>query len=143
VAAWLTDVLGGGGGAGGGGLRVTVVARAVVRDDARAIHDAVAAWDARGDVALIVTSGGTGMGPRDVTPEALRPLIARPTPGLVHAMLAASLGHTHMAALSRYEAGVTPGGALLLQLPGSPKAVRECLAAVQRVLPHALALLRE
>jgi gephyrin len=91
---------------------------------------------------LIVTTGGTGFGPRDTTPEATLPFLARRAPGLVHAMLAASLGHTPMAALSRYEAGMTQGGTLVLNLPGSPKAVRECLAAVARVLPHAIALAR-
>ena len=123
---------------------------------------AAAAAVAEAPIRLIITTGGTGMGPRDVTPEALRPLITRPAHGLVHAMLAAGMRHTPLAALSRYEAGVIAGGAksdgmgaggagsasserandvLLIELPGSVKAVRECLEVIRTVLPHALELI--
>jgi molybdenum cofactor synthesis domain-containing protein len=163
VVAWFSAACGG---APGSKLRAVWPAGAqrIVADDAAAIRAAAQQLLGEGGpeeagcspppavqqpqrqrrvVDVLVTSGGTGMAPSDVTPEALRPLIARPAPGLQHAMLAASLRATPMAALSRYEAGVSASGALLLQLPGSPKAVRECLDAVRLVLPHALAQLCE
>jgi molybdopterin adenylyltransferase len=89
---------------------------------------------------LVVTTGGTGFGPRDVTPEATRAVIEREAPGLAELMRASGLAHTPMAALSRAVAGAL-GGALILNLPGSPKGVRESLGAVLPVVPHAVQLL--
>lgn len=90
---------------------------------------------------LIITTGGTGFGIRDVTPEATIPLLHKQAPGLVHAMLNTGLSHTPMAALSRYAAG-TRHRTLIINVPGSVKAVRECLEAVAMVLPHAISLVR-
>ncbi len=90
--------------------------------------------------ALVVTTGGTGFGPRDVTPEATRAVIDREAPGLAEVMRAAGLAKTPMASLSRAVAG-SIGGTLVLNLPGSPKGVRESLDAVLPVLPHAIELL--
>lgn len=117
----------------------SVVGRVVVADERPAI---VAALRAQIDAGtrLIVTTGGTGFGPRDVTPEATTEVIERPAPGLSELMRAAGLKHTPMAALSRGVAGAT-GSSLLLNLPGSPKGVKESLNAVIEVLPHALRLL--
>ena len=90
---------------------------------------------------LVVTTGGTGFGPRDVTPEATRAVIEREAPGLAELMRATGLSQTPMAALSRGVAGAA-GSALVVNLPGSPKGVRESLTAVLPVVPHAVELLR-
>lgn len=89
---------------------------------------------------LVVTTGGTGLGPRDVTPEATREVIEREAPGLAELMRATGLAHTPMAALSRAVAGAL-GTTLIFNLPGSPKGVRESLASVLPVIPHAVELL--
>lgn len=89
---------------------------------------------------LVVTTGGTGLGPRDVTPEATRAVIDREAPGLAELMRATGLAHTSMASLSRAVAGAL-GATLILNLPGSPKGVRESLGAVLPVIPHAVQLL--
>ena len=89
---------------------------------------------------LVVTTGGTGFGPRDVTPEATRAVIEREAPGLAELMRATGLAHTPMAALSRAVAGAV-GGALILNLPGSPRGVQESLESVLSVIPHAVDLL--
>ena len=89
---------------------------------------------------LILTTGGTGLSPRDVTPEATLDVIDRQVPGIPEAMRARSLEITPMASLSRSVAG-TRGQTLIINLPGSPKAVRECLEMVLPVLEHAIATL--
>ena len=93
------------------------------------------------DIALIVTTGGTGFSERDVTPEATMAVCKRMTPGIPEAMRAESLKITNRAVLSRQQAGIR-GGSLIINLPGSPKAAKENLAAVLAALDHGLEVLR-
>jgi len=117
-----------------------VAEHAVLPDERERIATQLRAWADDSQVRLICTTGGTGLAPRDVTPEATRDVLEREAPGLAEAMRAASLAQTPLAMLSRATAGVR-GTTLIVNLPGSPKAVRECFAVVAPVLRHALELI--
>jgi molybdenum cofactor synthesis domain-containing protein len=120
-----------------------VLARSqIVPDDLDAIRDLLRAWCLAGDVDVILTTGGTGFAPRDVTPEATQAVIERQTPGLAEAMRSASLRITPHAMLSRAVAGIARR-TLIVNLPGSPKGALENLQAIAAVLPHAVQLLRD
>jgi len=116
-----------------------IASRRVVADSVEEIRSAVG--DALPDADLVVLVGGTGLGPRDVTPQALAPLLDYEVPGMAEAMRREGARSTRLAMLSRQLAGVA-GGSLVLALPGSPRAVGESLDAVWEALPHALTLLR-
>ena len=122
-------------------IDATVQRAEVVPDESTQIADTLRAWADSEELDLIVTTGGTGLGPRDVTPEATADAIERPVPGLGELMRSAGAKHTPMAALSRGVAGVR-GRCLILNLPGSEKGVRENLSAVLDLVPHAVDLLR-
>jgi molybdopterin adenylyltransferase len=117
-----------------------VVERGVVADDRAQIATLLRELAERADA--IVTTGGTGLSPSDVTPEATRDVIEKELPGMAEAMRALSLAKTPRAMLSRAVCGAR-GGCLIVNLPGSPKGARECLEAVLPVLPHAVEILQE
>ena len=118
----------------------TVVARLAVSDDLEPLAEKLRAYAERRDVNLILTTGGTGLSPRDNTPEATRAVIEREAPGLAEAMRAETLKKTPTAMLSRGVCGVR-AGALIVNLPGSPKGVRECFEVIRPVLGHAVRIL--
>jgi molybdenum cofactor synthesis domain-containing protein len=115
-----------------------VVVRKSVADDVEEIRAAVR--ECVGQTDVVILTGGTGLGPRDVTPQALRPMLDYEVPGMAEVMRQQGLQSTPHAMLSRQVVGVVEG-CLVLALPGSPRAVAECLDAVWPALPHALALI--
>lgn len=120
----------------------TVSMSEILPDSREVISLKLKEWCGRGDLDVILTTGGTGFAPRDVTPEATRSVIEREAPGLAEVMRAESLKITPHAMLSRAVAGIR-GRTLILNLPGSPKGAVENLQAVVEVLEHAVQLLRE
>ncbi|MDQ3685379.1 MAG: MogA/MoaB family molybdenum cofactor biosynthesis protein [Acidobacteriota bacterium] len=117
-----------------------IVAREILPDDLEPLADCLRAYADRPDVNLIVTTGGTGLSPRDNTPEATRAVIEREVHGLAEAMRMETVKQTPTAMISRAVCGVR-SGALIINLPGSPKGVRECFKVVEPVLSHAVALI--
>ena len=119
-----------------------VIRTAIVPDELEKIVSILVTWADSGEMDVILTTGGTGFSPRDVTPEATQAVIQRPTPGLAEAMRSAGLMTTPHSMLSRAAAGIRLR-TLIINLPGSPKGAIESLKVLLPVLPHAVQLLRE
>ncbi len=120
----------------------SVAKQALLPDDESAIRAILSEWADSGEMDVILTTGGTGFSPRDVTPEATRAVIEREAPGLAEVMRAASLKITPHAMLSRIVTGIRKR-TLIVNLPGSPKGAVENLKVIVPVLEHAVQLLRE
>ena len=119
-----------------------VACQSIIPDDLTVLRETLITWTEHGDLDIILTTGGTGFAPRDVTPEATLAVVDSLAPGLVEAMRAVSLQVTSHAMLSRAVAGIR-GNVLIINLPGSPKAAVENFQVVLPELPHAVELLRE
>jgi len=121
-------------------LGAHIVAKEILPDDLEPLSDKLREYADRPDVNLIMTTGGTGFGPRDNTPEATRRIMEREAPGLSEAMRIGTLKNTPMAMISRGVSGIR-SSTLIVNLPGSPKAVRESFAVIKPVLNHVIDLL--
>jgi molybdenum cofactor synthesis domain-containing protein len=113
----------------------------IIPDEKEAIIEKLVRWADEDKLDVLFTTGGTGLTPRDVTPEATLSVVDRIVPGFAEAMRAESLKKTPMAMLSRAVVG-TRGKCLIINLPGSPRAVRECLEVILPALPHAVETLK-
>ena len=122
-------------------LDTRVVKYEIVPDEADVIATKLAGWADGADVDIILTTGGTGLGPRDVTPEATLSIVDKVVPGFAEAMRTETFSVTPFAILSRAVAGIR-GKCLIINLPGNPKAVRECLQVLLPVIPHAVEIIK-
>ena len=113
----------------------------IVPDEKELISQRLAGWCDGGEIDLVLTTGGTGLGPRDVTPEATQAVIEFEVPGIAETIRTQTLQKTPLAMLSRSVAGVR-SGCLIINLPGSPTGVRECLEVAVPAIPHALEMLK-
>ena len=122
-------------------MDVRIVNYDIIPDEKELIVEKLVKWVDEGNLDVLITTGGTGLTPRDVTPEATLAVVDRIVPGFAEAMRVESLKKTPMAMLSRAVAG-TRGKCLIINLPGSTKAVRECLEVILPALPHAVETLK-
>jgi len=122
-------------------MDVRIINYDIIPDEKELIVEKLVKWADEGDLDVVITTGGTGLTPRDVTPEATLSVVDRIVPGFAEAMRTESLKKTPMAMLSRAVVGAR-GQCLIINLPGSPKAVRECLEVVLPALPHAVQTLK-
>ncbi|MFO7997055.1 MAG: molybdopterin adenylyltransferase [Dehalococcoidia bacterium] len=123
------------------GMDVSIANYDIVPDEKELIVEKLVKWADEEGLDVLLTTGGTGLTPRDVTPEATLSVVDRVVPGFAEAMRVESLRKTPMAMLSRAVAG-TRGKCLIINLPGSPRAVRECLEVILPALPHAVETLK-
>jgi len=124
-----------------GDIGALVVDRSIVTDDTEEIRTKLVELVEKDGIDLVLTTGGTGFAARDNTPEATRAVVRRETPGIAEAMRRETASKTPMAMLSRGIAGIA-GTTLIVNLPGSPKAVEECFEVLRPILRHAVDLLR-
>jgi len=122
-------------------IESTIIKYEVVPDERDKIAGKLIEWADGGGVDVILTTGGTGLARRDVTPEATLSVIDRNVPGFAEAMRVRSLEKTPMAILSRAVSGLR-GQCLIINLPGSPKAVQECLEVILPAIPHAVEIIK-
>jgi len=122
-------------------LDAQIVKYEIIPDEAKIISERLAQWADEGTVDVIVTTGGTGLSARDVTPEATLAIVDKVVPGFGEAMRFKTFSVTPQAILSRAMAGVRKK-CLIINLPGSPKAVRECLEIVLPAIPHAVGIIK-
>ena len=118
------------------------VCRTIVPDERDLVSARLREWCDGGEVDLVLTTGGTGLGPRDVTPEATRDVLDLEAPGIAEAMRTETLKNTPFAMLSRSVAGVR-SGCMVINLPGSPTGARECLEVALAAIPHALEMIKD
>lgn len=121
-------------------IDAVVAERIVTTDDLENLRNTIYSLTEREEINLIITTGGTGFGPRDNTPEATRAVIEREAPGLAEAIRRETAAKTPMAMLSRGICGIR-GNTLIINLPGSPKGVEECFDVIRPVLQHAIDLI--
>lgn len=117
-----------------------IAGKLIVSDDLEDLRNTLYVLTENDEINLVITNGGTGLAPRDNTPEATRSVIDREVPGIAEAMRAETLKFTKMAMLSRAVCGVR-NNTLIINLPGSPKGVEECFKVISPVLTHAVALI--
>jgi molybdopterin adenylyltransferase len=123
------------------GDRFEICQKKIVPDNKQIIADELKIYSDKEKLDIVLTTGGTGLGPRDVTPEATASVCDKMVPGLGEILRSVSYKKTPNAVLSRSAAGIRKG-TLIINLPGSPKAVRECMEIIIDVLPHALEMMR-
>ncbi len=123
------------------GIGMQVAYREIVPDEKDDIAGKLIKWADTAKIDLILTTGGTGLSPRDITPEATLSIVDKLVPGISEAMRAESIRKTPRGMLSRGISGIL-GKTLIINLPGSPKAVKECLGAIMPALPHAVETVR-
>ena len=122
-------------------LDCSVAKYEIVPDEVDIIAGKLTGWADKGDLDIILTTGGTGLGQHDVTPEATLSILDKAVPGFAEAMRMRTFDMTPLTILSRAVAGIR-GKCLIINLPGSPKAVRECLSVILPALPHAVEIIK-